>query len=74
MTNITKETEDITPKTVKFKDKKWINAYLKEHFGEEVNFDYEEKTLKLCNNEIINHPKFISLLCKFKFFIQPSLF
>jgi len=72
--NIHKESEEITPKLVKYKDKKWINAYLKEHFGEEVNFDYEEKTLKLCNNEILSHPKFITLLTKFKFFVQPSLF
>ena len=72
--NLTKEAELQEPKKIKFSDKKWINSYLKEHFGENVNFDYDEKMLKLCDNEVLNHPKFISLLKKFRFWILPSLF
>lgn len=74
MSNITKESQEQQPKKIKPSDKKWIKDYVKEHFGESVNFVYEERMLKLCDNSVLNDPKFLTLLQKFQFWILPSLF
>lgn len=65
------------PQKIKKSDEKWIRKYIDENFNSggnvDVVLDFNERTLKLYNNELLTHPKFISLLQKFKFYVQPSL-
>lgn len=75
--NITEEGKDTKQTTIKKpeqRDSTKIVKYLKEHFGELCNYDYESKTIYLCDNDVLGTPAFIELLKKYKVFIQPSLF
>lgn len=73
MSNITNE-GIASPKIPTIRDKKTINDVLKDNFGHEASYNHEEKTIYLCNNDILNHKEFVSLLTKYKVFINPSLF
>jgi hypothetical protein len=65
---------EVKPKKITNKDKKWINDYLKEHFGPDAVFDYNERSVKLYDNDILIKPEFLHLLSKFKVIVIPSLF
>lgn len=74
--NITHDMDDTKQTTIKepkSHDSTKIVKYLKEHFGEEAVFDKSSKTIYLCNNDILKSEKFLELMLKYKFFIQPSL-
>lgn len=79
MANITKESEEIDTREKSIKEPKTLGSteivkYLKLHWGELCNYDKKEKTIYLCDNSILADPAFISLLKRWKVYVQPSLF
>lgn len=68
------DTREKSFKTPTTHDTTKIAKFLKENWGELVNYDKKEKTVYLCDNSIMGDPKFVELLKTWKLFIQPSLF
>jgi hypothetical protein len=55
-------------------DKQELKEFINEHFNGICSYDSVANIVYICDNNIMTSPKFIEMLGKWKFYIQPALF